>query len=289
MKLSVQSHSLCKRLSDKEAVSLIKNAGFDAVDMSYCSFEHPSLADNYKEIATSLRAHLDSIGLECNQSHAPFQIKFGEPLTLDNPHYLTLTRAIRSAAILGTKSIVVHSVNVPEDSGVGCIEYNLEYYRSFTPILEECGIRVAVETLFSRDTKRQRFNGRICTPKEMNAFISELGTEHFTGCLDVGHVALCGMEPENFIKGMDPALVECLHIQDGDYIDDRHIPPLFGSFNWDNITEALGKVGYRGDFTFEVPKYDVGMPTELLPDAYALLAKIGRRLIKMIEENRAKN
>jgi sugar phosphate isomerase/epimerase len=274
---------LCKRLSDKEAVSLIKNAGFDAVDMSYCSFEHPSLADNYKEIATTLRAHLDTIGLECNQAHAPFQIKFDEALTLDNPHYLAICRAIRSAAILGAKNIVVHSVNVPEDSGIGCIEYNLGFYRSFIPLLRECGIRIAVETLFSRDPKRPRFNGRICTPSKMNAFISELGTEHFTGCLDVGHVALCGMEPESFIKRMDPDLVECLHVQDGDYIDDRHQPPFLGSFNWDKITEALANVGYRGDLTLEVTKYATEMPKDLLPDAYAMLAGIGRRLIKMID------
>ncbi len=88
MKLSMETYALRERFGDKKATALIKDAGFDAVDYSYCRFSKSTdgsvnlgeqvLGDGYIEYAKELRAYMDSIGIKCNQVHVPFASEYGE-------------------------------------------------------------------------------------------------------------------------------------------------------------------------------------------------------------------
>jgi len=282
MKLSLESYILREKFGEFEGLRVIKNAGFDCVDMSYywTAEGSPLLGDGYREHAIALRGHLDEIGLECNQAHAPFELKYGEEFDLSNPHYSAIVRAMESASVLGAKAIIVHSLGHQADGRIVFDrEYNFKYYKSLQPFCEKFGICVAVENLFSYDGKRKYYKGRLGTPAELCEFVRELNSPCFVACVDVGHAALTGAEPEDFIMGMDGRILKAVHIQDGDYLGDCHTLPYLGAYNWDSIMKALKKNNYDGELTFEIFKYLKNLPKEMLPDALCFAEKVGRHLI----------
>jgi len=283
MLLSVELYSVTKYFGDHKAIDLIKQAGFDAIDYSYYYEKECEevLGENYKEYAKELRAHLDCAGLSCNQAHAPFTFKYGMSRDISDPKYLNIVRALESASILGAKNIVVHSITVPE--GVDFEEYNIEYYRSFIPYCEAFNIRVAVENLFAKDAKRNRLVGKLGTPEELSSIVKKINSPWIVACVDVGHAALTGFEPEEYISRVDPSILKCLHIQDNDYLGDRHVLPYLANLNWSAIMTSLKKSGYEGDLTFEIVTYLQRFPQELIPDALKFAVVIGKHLISIYE------
>lgn len=284
MKISLEIYTLANRFGDFKAVEMAKEAGFDAIDYSYYYGRECDeiLGDNYREYAKAMRAKLDEIGMECNQAHAPFTLKFGTAYDSSNEKYLNITRAIESAAILGAKNIVVHSLTVTD--GADFVESNVEFYKSFIPYCEKYEICVAVENLFFRDTKRKRLGAKLGSPQELNSIIEIINSPWIVACVDVGHAALTGYEPEKFIEGMKTEYLKCLHVQDNDYLEDRHVLPYSGDLNWNAIMTALKKNGYCGDLTFEIVSHIERFPNELIPDFLKFTNTIGKHLVSIFEK-----
>lgn len=281
MKLSVETYVMNHRYGIEKAIDMIKTAGFDAVDYSfYWGGEDFLKEDDYAGHAKYVRNLLDKAGLECNQAHAPFNaLQFGQNLDTDNFNYKEIVRAIDAASIMGAKSIIVHSLQTPAD--VDCFEYNVDFYKTLEPYAKKAGIKIAVENLFRHDAKCGCLRGRIHTAKELTEMINRLG-DSFVVCVDVGHAGLCGIEPEDLISGLDGKILKALHIHDNEYHIDSHTLPGAGRFNWDNITSALGKIGYDGDFTFEIVSFLKSFDDGFLPEALQFAEKVGRMLINKI-------
>lgn len=283
MKLSVEIYTIAKKFGDHKAIDLIKQAGFDAIDYSYYYDNECErvLGENYKEYAKELRAYLDLTGFSCNQAHAPFNFKYGMAMDTSEQSYLNIVRSIESASVLGAKNIVVHSISVPED--IDFEQYNIDYYKSFIPYCEAFNIHVAIENLYHTDTKRNRKVGKIGSPKELNSIIKKIDSPWIVACVDVGHASLTGYEPEDFISRVDTDVLKCLHIQDTDYLQDRHTVPYLGKFDWNALMTSLKKSGYAGDLTFEIVGFLPKFPMELIPDALKFSAAIGKHLISIYE------
>lgn len=98
-------------------------------------------------------------------------------------------------------------------------------------------------------------------------------------CVDIGHASLTGYEPEDFIEKMQPKYLKALHVQDNDYISDRHILPYTGDLNWKAIMTSLKNIGYDGDLTFEIFNYLKKFPDDLIPDALKFAVSIGKYLV----------
>lgn len=289
MRLSVESLEVCAKLGDEEGLRLIKNAGFDAVDFSYCGLPEnsPVLGEGYREYAHKLRAHLDNLGLVCNQAHAPFNLTRTEKLDMSEPHYSEIVRAIEAAAILGAENIIVHHVYIPVGetvNGISYEEYNHIFYKSLEPYCKEYGINVAVENMFYYDMKKRRHKGMLHTPQALKAIIEGLNSPYFTACIDIGHLAITGYEPEEIVREMEPSILKALHIHDNDYLSDRHNLPFTGGINWKNVMSTLKKIGYTGDLTFEICNYLNNFSNELIPDALKFAQKVGRHLISLFEK-----
>lgn len=281
MKLSVELSALTVKFGDYKAVEFAKEAGFDAIDYSYYwdGETEAVLGDGYREYAKKLRAHLDKIGIACNQAHAPFSLKYGCAFDISDKKYLWLVHSIESAAILGAKNIIVHSLDVPQD--VDFEAYNLKYYKSLVPYCEKFGIHVSVENLFSYDSKRHYYKGRLGSPEELNEMVEKINSPWINACVDIGHAALTGYEPEDFIAKMSPNVLKALHVHDNDYLADSHMIPYTGELNWESIMKSLKNIGYDGELTFEIFCYLKKFPDVLVPDALKLAVSIGRHLISI--------
>lgn len=290
MKLSMETYVLRRRFGDYEAARLIREAGFDCVDYScyYWKEQAYALEDGYREYARALRTHLDGLGLVCNQSHAPFDTKYGQPFDPSCDTFRNVTRAIEVASILGAEQIVVHSIAMPKElteDTEATHAYAMEYYRALLPFAEKFGIRIAVENLFVRHKEKFVYSGRLNRPDTLSRVVRELDSPWATACLDMGHAAMVGYEPENFVRRMDKGLLGAVHFQDGDYIEDRHTLPYLGQYHWAEIMKALAETGYAGDLTFEIYKFYHNLPDEAIPHALKTAEAVGRKLIGIYEES----
>lgn len=284
MKLAIETYALREKFGDEQALRLIREAGFDGVDYSYyyTPEDSPIVGDGYLVHAGKVRRWLDETGLTCHQAHAPFRFVYGDTMDESDPHYLEIVRAIEAASVLGAEHIIIHSVRPPAEKDT--VDYNLKFFRSFEPYCEKFGIRVAVENLFMRDRKRVCFRGRFATPETLCEIIRLLDSPWFVACIDVGHAALTGIEPEDFIAGMERGVLKALHIQDTDYRDDRHVLPYMADLNWDGIMSALRRIEYDGELTFEVFHFLERVPAGLIPETLRYAAAVGRYLIAKFEE-----
>ncbi|MBR5125003.1 MAG: sugar phosphate isomerase/epimerase [Clostridia bacterium] len=291
MKLSLETYALRRRYGDFEAARLIAEAGFDAMDYSsYWYADSPLTRDDYRDYAKKLRAHIDGLGIACNQSHAPFAMKYGQPFDMTCPEFRDVVRSLEVASILGAKQIIVHSLAMPEElreDAEATHAYAMAYYSALLPYAEEFGIRIAVENLFVRYKDRKFvYSKRLNTPETLSRVVRELNSPFAVACLDMGHAAMAGYEPEDFIRGMDKGLLCAVHIQDGDYIEDRHTIPYVGQYHWEEILKALAETGYTGDLTFEVYKFYQNLPDTAIPHALKMAEAVGRHMIGIFEENR---
>jgi len=281
MKLSVETYILREMFSDSAALRMIREAGFDAFDYSFywVGDETDMLGADYRQRATELRQLADSIGLACNQAHAPFEMAYGDDFALTNTNYLRLVRCLEFASVLGAEQIIVHAIkdDLPED--LDFCDYNRRFYQSLIPWCEKFSIRVCVENLFNWEEKALPV---LCDPTEHQDFVRQLNSHWLKICIDVGHSAITGYKPEEVLAAMDPQLLVALHIHDNDGFLDQHLLPGEGILDWNAITHALGTNGYTGDFTFELTGYLRTKTPAQMSTALAAAHQAGRELLARI-------
>ncbi len=292
MLLSVSTSPMNVRLSDREAIRIIKEAGFDAYDMSLCEMMYnPNNifnTDKYLEEAKSIREYADSLGIPCNQAHAPYHSSCGDP-EKDEKTFNMIVRAMEIAATLGAKIIVVHPKQhlTYADNIEELFKLNVEFYTRLIPYCEKFGIKVATENMWQNNPCSGAITDSTCSRSwEFNKYIDAVNSEWITGCLDLGHVALVTKKIPEFIKDMGKERIAALHVHDTDFRDDSHTVPFCELMDYNAIAKALGEIDYQGDFTYEANNFFRNKPLELIPAAYKYACEVGRYLISEIEKAR---
>ena len=322
MRLSVETREPALRYGMRRALEMIAEAGFDAVDLSFGKVnpnDDPMHRPDREGFALSLAAHARELGLGFVQAHAPFRVKYSDKFDRTTPAYDDVVRTLEFAAAAGIPRVVVHALKTPpDDLSLDYREVSRRYYLSLAPYCEKLGVVIAVENLFYREERTGTYYGLFPTPCMMTEFVRSLNDRSlndqslnvrslnvrslndrslndrslndnrsadrscFSVCCDLGHTAVTGLAPEQYIRGMSADLLGSLHVQDTDFLGDRHTLPYMGKQDWDAICRALADIGYRGDFSFELPKYLAVYPDELLPAALEFAAATGRYLIEKI-------
>ena len=287
MRLSTDMTTLWQRYGHERAITLIKDAGFDAVDYCYWKMWNntPAMGEDYEAYAKTLRSYLDAAGLPCNQIHIPWPIAYGEKMDESEFHFAVAARSVLAAGILGAKVAVVHAVKLPEDAPESVIEYNYRYMMALRPYAERAGVKIGIENLFRRDPETNIFHSHLGTPSEILSLLDRLPREQFGLCIDIGHAALTYGDPARFIREVGGDQIIALHVHDVAEKEDSHQLPYLRSLNWKDITAALREVGYNGDFTYEIDGYYSCFPEGLERSALRLSHDTGRHLIGMIEGN----
>ena len=280
MNLTIEHFPFRLKFGEEKALEMIKNAGFDGIDYS---FNHNGqgvaidLNDHVKK-ATYLNTFIKNIGLSCTQAHAPFEVKYGDEFTVDNAAFSNMIRVFEFAAIIGVKVIVIHSIRVPENGDF--FNCNFDYYKALEPYAKKFGIKIAVENLV---------NSIFWHPVKLSQFIRQLNSDVFCACIDVGHSMITGMQPENFISGMDKNLIKCIHLHDTDGKGDKHWIPFQGIQNWEKTIESLVEYGYDGDMGLEVIHSFDNLPTQLYQSLLRHTADVGKYLVNRFETIKSAN
>lgn len=291
MIICTQTENLAKRFSLEEALRRIKEAGFDAADLSL--FDTPKnprwSKETYQEEAIKIGEYARSIGLPILQAHAyfPSSSLFS---SLPPEEILELTdRGVEIAALAGAKVIVVHPLHYAEYEGheEEWFERNMAYYARFKPLCEKYGVQVCVENMWKRNKRRgYMIDHDVCSrPAEFICYLDTLnadGKNHFTGCLDLGHMVLVGEDPVKMVRELK-GYVGTLHVHDNNYHDDSHTLPGLGNMPMTEICEALKEIGYQGLFTLEADNFLKNLPDPLLPSAVSFMAENARHYANLCE------
>ena len=268
MLYSCQTCHLASRLGIHAAVDAMLDAGYPALDISLFGNNGFMLDDDWKETAQTLRSRAEARGAVFNQAHAPFGGGF--------EHYTknlipTFPRVFEFCEELGVRQIVVHPLQQGRYYGREreLFNMNMDFYRSLVPLSDRHGIKIAIENMWQTHPVTHRICDDVCAnPHELAAYYDTLNDPaHFTVCLDIGHVALCGREPEDAIRILGHDRLGALHVHDVD-----------------NVITALADIGYKGEFTMESDAFLARYPNDFLSTATRFMADTTKYLAEKLEQ-----
>ena len=291
MKLGTSTWVLNQRFGDEEAIRMIAAAGFDGIDWDFSPMASDDAVwnrDDWRDYAHRLRKLADELGVSVLQAHAPYPTAVGK-----EPHDTVMLerirRSIEAASILGATHIVVHPMKHLDHVKFGkeLFVRNMELYRALLPVGEQWNVRICVENMNEDSPLTGRIVNSGCgLPEEFCAMLDGLDSPWAAGCLDIGHAALSGVDPVDFIHALGQDRLHLLHVHDVDYIGDNHALPYLEKLDWDAVTTALADIEYEGNFVFEANMFFHRFPRELCPEALAFAEKVGRYLMGEIERKR---
>ena len=288
MRISSQTHTLDDWFGMEQAVDIMVRSGYDGLDYSMFSHDFAYLFENgWKERAQALRARAEALGAVFNQAHAPFgggyEFYTGQIAPI-------LPRVFEVAAAMGVPVVVVHPVQNGRYYGheKELFEGNLRFYRMLAPYAKDCGLRIGIENMWQNHPVSRHIVDDVCAPpEELAALFDELDDpDAFTVCLDIGHCAVCGREPDACIRYLGPDRMGALHVHDVDYVNDNHSLPGVFSINWDAVCRALGEIGYHGDLTLESDAFLRGFGRDFAETSCAFMAARARFLANAIDRYR---
>ena len=283
MLVSTSTKYLAKLYGEEKAVEMIVNGGFTAVDFTMCALDRAPFVDGYRELAERLLKITDAAGAVFNQAHAPFVTNTER---YENEIRPLMPRVFEMASLLGIKNVVVHPRKEGRYYGneAYLFEKNVEFYSSIKQAAKDNGVKIALENMWQRHPVTKRIVTDVCAPPEelLRLYDTLNDPEAFTVCLDIGHAALTGIEPEDAIRIIGNR-IGCLHVHDVDYKDDIHTLPGVGKINWDKVCRALADIDYRGDITLEAGNFYLGFLPEMHGSATRFMADTAKSLADKIE------
>ena len=272
MKLVTTTDLLTRKTDAKTAVSMIKEAGFDGIDLSmfYMMYHSDPLGgDQYADYVKELRAYADSLSIGFEQGHSPFPSYDAANASYTERIVPYIQRSIEIAGMLGIKYLVIHPISPvqkPQDADLK--QFNISFYRSLLPYAKEYGVTVC------------------SLGKDLADYVDALDSPYIAACLDLGHCGLVGEDAAEAIRALGRDRLKALHVHDNNFRADQHLLPYLGQMNWESITSALKEIRYTGNLTFEADATFVALPSDrsLLSSAWQYMESVGRYLIKKVEE-----
>ena len=293
MRIATDINCFYNIYSIEETITILKDAGFDTIDFTFMDegyYNGDISAEDCEKHYTGVRHFAEDKGIIFDTAHAPCPSSMAD--AQESAHrFRAIVRSMKNASTLGAKTIVVHPLQhltySSRDAIERTFEMNIEFYNSLKPYCEEFNIRIALENLtdFRETFAGHRFFHTACsTPEEFLRYMKELNSPHFVACLDIGHAIVVHQNPAEFITALGREKLQVLHVHDSNGHRDSHtLPYLGGVADWDEITDALRRINFDGNFNFEAGNFIKPLPKELYPAGAKMLYSMGKYLESRIK------
>lgn len=186
------------------------------------------------------------------QTHAPYYFLPTERY-FDSDMTEIFIKSVKATAWLGSKYIVIHPIifKDPENNFMRAFDANKKFYGRLKSVALDYGVEIAIENLCAVNELRTCGVPSSTSSAEKLGFLIDAMGEGFCACLDTGHAFFCGESPAHFARGLGKRL-KVVHLQDGDGLDDMHIPPTLGLIDWQDFLKALVEIDYNGILNMEI-------------------------------------
>lgn len=289
MLFSTHTQRLVKEYGTVKGIEMLAEAGFPAIDLSMYKATGELFEDGYEAVLEKLLSLAKEKGIVFHQAHAPY-CSIDKYEAEAAPY---MERAFEVAGRLGAKYIAVHPMYYP-DRYRGfereIFDMNVEYYTSLLPLAEKWGLKIAAENMWIyHPLTKKVLPSFLADPHEMVRLFEAVNCpEHFTMCLDIGHAAISGYEPDYCIKVLGKSVLGCIHAHDVDYTVDCHTLPGVRMVNWDAVCSSLATIGYKGSFNLEADAFYNGFGTDFFPTVARFMADTARNLAEKTDRYRTK-
>ena len=270
MKLGISSASITKHLGVEAGLKLIKESGFDAIDVSFTSYkkengdsiysksedEFLSYFHNFKKIA-------DNLELEVSQTHGRLTTCVPEE-DLSEDIKINSILDLKASNILKSPVCVFHSIKLKQWEGVNLSEdfllnKNKEFFEDYlSPLCEKYNVKFAQETHGSSVLTTGTVLDFLGDARNLRKSSDMIDSKWKAFCLDTGHTNEAryhgGPEMYESIKALGEK-IEVLHLHDNQGFYDSHLMPLngaFGAIDWAVVFDALEEIGYKGVYNWEL-------------------------------------
>ena len=247
----------------EQMLEISAKSGFRYVSMGFGSSKCFHNSDWETEIQ-KIRGKLDSLGLRCVMTHAPYYDLRISADFLDDAMETALLRCVQATAALGGEIMAIHPRGyyrddnpVPDNGFYGngkevpeqSYAYNI---RNLRPLVDEairCGCRIGVENL-------PVFPGWAMTfcshdPDIHKRLIDDLDPAGVCGVWDFGHAYLTHEDSAAVLSTFGNRICGT-HVHDNDRSYDHHWTPMTGTIDWSKQMAALGGNHYKGYLTMEL-------------------------------------
>lgn len=263
-------------MTHPEGVRFLHEHGFDAMDFNFTAALE-LYGDDWQDMIAEVRKEAERTGMIIISGHLPFRGK--TPEILDE----RITKCIAMAGALGIERAVMHPIGdgkmpAGEENHKLWYERNIEFYSKYIPLAEKAGFKLVTENM--RDAHQAEGCHRYgSTADELIEIADPLGLEI---CWDFGHAHEAGLDHYTELLKIGKRLT-MTHINDNwQGRDDHHLPPFYGTGDWDAACRALREIGYSKPLNFEL-KYKK-LPKRIMPQAADLVVAIGELLLDNIFE-----
>ncbi|HON05918.1 MAG TPA: sugar phosphate isomerase/epimerase family protein [Candidatus Ratteibacteria bacterium] len=240
-----------------DIISIIKDAGFDAVEPNLDETGYLSLESTERDIE-NFRNHVEKTGLKIASISSGLLWKY----TLSSPDSevrkkaeSVLKKQIECAKILGTDGILVIPGVVQADwaGQKEIVSYDIVWERTFQslknviPYAQKNNVCLCLEPVW---------NKFLVSPIEMKRFVESFSSEYIGVYFDTGNVMPYGY-PEMWIRILGKHIKK-IHFKDfktqiGNL--NGFCMLLEGDVNWPEVTKALKEIGFEGYATAEYWAY----------------------------------
>jgi len=223
------------------ALAMLAEAGYDCAEYNDQSLPQFFTAREEELLEVKKKAEAVNVGL--HSAHSPCGDY--DLTSLDDEDYEKALevhlRSVEALALVGVEHFVVHQVGGPKEEWARRGERAVAALEALCQRASEVDIKILIENL----------KGNNC--EQLRQLIEKIGSPVLGICLDIGH-ANCYNPPaatEIEVAGED---LWSLHAHDnhGPGSGDEHLPPGWGTVNWQEVVGALEKVAYAGPFMMEV-------------------------------------
>ena len=294
MKIGITCGSVVARYGYEKGFALIKESGFDAVDIGlgqYGIAEKPSdiyLAseDQFEAYFSQIRELAARYELIISQTHG--RCRTYTPDTKQQEYACWVSeRDLKASSILGAPACVIHQItsgNWPDNYMDDAFMHrkNKEFFDRLIPHAEKYKTCFSLETFGRATIKGVRSADRWAEIDLLKEQFSMLDTSYKTICVDTGHTNEAvpfGTPSAGDAIRMLGKDVTLLHLHDNNGTYDQHLPPLMGdpgAVNWPDVFDALDEINYKGVYNFEL---QLVRYYHALPEAIQFLGKFLRRFV----------
>jgi hexulose-6-phosphate isomerase len=239
MKKGICYGCLPRDWSEEEKFRLAKRAGYDGIEIN--TLEDPADREKVSALARAVGLELPSV-----MHTALWQKPLSSPDEETRQAGLANLRStIDTAKAVGATTVLVVPAVVTETQPYRqTYELSLRSLREIAPYAEGQNIQLAVENVWNRF---------LLSPKEMEEFLSEVGSSHVGLYFDCGNILAYGY-PQLWIRELGH-LIRKVHVKDFDTQSRTFKHLLQGSVNWPEVRLALREIGYDDYLTAELPLY----------------------------------
>lgn len=275
MRLSASLEMVSNRESDLlDGITLMRKHGFVYQDFDSCTYcgdravpgTTALTRDEWQKWIDAIGERAAVEGVTFTQCHGPMYNYFlqGE---LTEIHHLSTKRVLNACGRLGIPRIVFHPEVPPGRREMqevdACRKVNIAFFQKLAEEAGKWDLEICIENMLTGRNKDGGIFWRYCSnPDELIDLVDLIHRENVAVCMDVGHAHFMGETLSDSMKKYGPRL-HALHIHDNDGYSDQHLIPYHGTVDWEDVMTGLKRIGYRGDFTLEVPNVSIRMPMPL--------------------------